>query len=204
MSYLDSNGVVTLASAIKQEMMNTPFTGATDSANGAAGVVPAPDSTWPNYRVLAANGAWKYPMVSKTTTNADGVVTEFLNNSLSSSKTTATHVIRKKLWENASPSSTFAAQTIELSEDVENYLFWVIECRIINTGDEMVSFMFVGRNAGRLTATAVTTNSNKGIARSMSIDSTGTQLTFGAGYYNNDVTAGRMVPFKVFGFYKMS
>ena len=58
MAFLDSNGVETLSTAIKQEVLNTIVVGATSSAAGAAGLVPAPAMGDQN-KFLRGDGTWQ-------------------------------------------------------------------------------------------------------------------------------------------------
>lgn len=58
MAFLDSNGVETLSSAIKQEVLNTIVVGATSSTAGEAGLVPSPGAG-DNTKFLRGDGTWQ-------------------------------------------------------------------------------------------------------------------------------------------------
>lgn len=58
MAFLDSNGVETLSTAIKQEVLNTIVVGATSSTAGEAGLVPSPGAG-DNTKFLRGDGTWQ-------------------------------------------------------------------------------------------------------------------------------------------------
>lgn len=111
---------------------------------------------------------------------------------------------RVVLWQNYSASSAFAAQTITLPESVDNYLFWMIECYLSTTVlNETVTFIVVGKYGTRLHCAGSGSNSNRGNSRDVTIDSTGTRLTFTANYYNNATTNTNLIPKRVYGFFHL-
>ena len=82
MAFLDSNGVETLSTAIKQEVLNTIVVGATSSAAGAAGLVPAPAMGDQNKflrgdvlgKLLAAQAMFLLPAILQLLTLAHGLI----------------------------------------------------------------------------------------------------------------------------------
>ena len=112
-------------------------------------------------------------------------------------------IMRRVLWENAGYSSNFGAQTINIHYDVNNYVFWVIECNLsTSVTNETVSFIATGRNGIRLSFPGTGSNSSKGNSRSAKVNETGVEITFGDNYYNGTKTNQNLIPRRIIGYFE--
>ena len=184
------------------------MTGANSSDAGTHGLVPAPGSvTLPQLHYLSANGTFRAPVATRSMiTSGDIVYEQFSTISATSATETGgrLYTARKVLWENSSPSSSFGAQTITLSDAVDGFLFWTIEFYLsTSVQDKVAPFVIVGKTGIRASFAGSSSNSNRGNSRDVEIDSTGKQLTISANYYNNTQTNANMIPYRVYGFFKL-
>ena len=100
------------------------------------------------------------------------------------------------LWENASPTSSFAAQTIAI--DLSNYNYVLIHFRSFNQGDNTqyeCNQIILNGTTGGLFASGVTT-SNNGTRR---VTVTNTGVEFMSGYWNGNANNDYEVPFYIYG-----
>lgn len=97
------------------------------------------------------------------------------------------------LWSNPSPSSTFAAQSIVLSDAVENYTFLIIECGRSTTNLSKIAGIFVVGYASKqyLVFDEHWYRYVTGI--------NGTNATFGDSYDDSSSDSNKIVPTRVYG-----
>ena len=97
------------------------------------------------------------------------------------------------LWSNPSPSSTFAAQSIVLSDAVENYTFLIIECGRSTTNLSKIAGIFVVGYASKqyLVFDEHWYRYVTGI--------NGTNATFGDSYNDSSSDSNKLVPTHVYG-----
>lgn len=105
------------------------------------------------------------------------------------------------LWENASPTSNFAAQTVTLSDAVTNYDFLVIVVAFsTSTQDHSANLIPVSDIYGgaeyalRINAASSNRTGGRGVTVS-----TATTATFGAGAYNGSTANGYAIPVAIYG-----
>ena len=97
------------------------------------------------------------------------------------------------LWSNPSPSSTFAAQSIVLSDAVENYTFLIIECGRSTTNLSKIAGIFVVGYASK----QYLVFDEHWYRYVMGIN--GTNATFGDSYNDSSSDNNRIVPTHVYG-----
>lgn len=97
------------------------------------------------------------------------------------------------LWSNPSPSSTFAAQSIVLSDEVKNYTFLIIECGRSTTNLSKIACIFVVGYASKqyLVFDEHWYRYVTGI--------NGTNATFGDSYDDSSSDSNKIVPTRVYG-----
>lgn len=97
------------------------------------------------------------------------------------------------LWSNPSPSSTFAAQSIVLSDEVKNYTFLIIECGRATTNLSKIAGIFVVGYASKqyLVFDEHWYRYVTGI--------NGTNATFGDSYDDSSSDSNKIVPTRVYG-----
>ena len=97
------------------------------------------------------------------------------------------------LWSNPSPSSTFAAQSIVLSDAVENYTYLIIECGRATTNLSKIAGIFVVGH----TSKQYLVNDEHWYRYTTGI--IGTNVTFGDSYDDSGSDNNRIVPTCVYG-----
>lgn len=213
MAFLDSNGVETLSSAIKQEVLNTIVVGATSSTAGEAGLVPSPgagdntkflrgDGTW---QVVSGGGsAYELPTASATIKGGikvgDGLT--MTGEVLSVDQGWAT-----LLWTNASPTSSFAGQSVALDSDgsaYDTYDAYLVIALEFNSSDRHTSEIIFKDVIGAIHCWA-STNNNRNGQRTVNVYKTtfyasyGTMMQFQACEYNGSINNSYCIPYKIYG-----
>ena len=97
------------------------------------------------------------------------------------------------LWSNPSPSSTFAAQSIVLSDAVENYTFLIIECGRSTTNLSKIAGIFVVGYANK----QYLVFDEHWYRYVMGIN--GTNATFGDSYDDSSSDNNRIMPTRIYG-----
>lgn len=97
------------------------------------------------------------------------------------------------LWSNPSPSSTFAAQSIVLSDAVENYTFLIIECGRSTTNLSKIAGIFVVGYANK----QYLVFDEHWYRYVMGIN--GTNATFGDSYDDSSSDNNRITPTRIYG-----
>lgn len=261
--FLDQTGLARVRDWIKANFAaKTPFTGASSSAAGAAGLVPAP-AAGDEDKVLGADGSWKtvsgggsYSDFTGATGDTDGAhglvpapaatggastTSEYyrkylcsdgkwrgFNTGRSASKTENSsgeirayvfvdsgyetgrtcsnewYVVRKKLWENASPTSTFAAQTISLdtaSIHDAGYHFILIVYAHSTTDPYLLSQLMIASafTDGKKVALNVNAHNYNRVGGRFITGTTDTSITFSDGMYNQATANQYAIPIAVYG-----
>ena len=103
------------------------------------------------------------------------------------------------LWENGSPNSSFAGQTITLSESVSNFKFIVIEFKNYYSGTQSSYFRKIKLVSDfNLIATSSNNNENLVISRG-GYKASNTSITFYDAYANQAVDNDRLIPIAIYG-----
>ena len=107
------------------------------------------------------------------------------------------------LWENASPTSQFAAQTITLIDAAANYDFVVLYSKFTNDADQSLVPTVLKYDADYPGFTIpIATSGNYGGGRSGSFitSNNGSQIQFGSGSFNKSTTRNDiLIPYKILG-----
>lgn len=184
------------------------FTGAEESVDGEHGLVPAPLSGQQS-NVLFGGGFWALikPIISYQEVNGSiyrkiGIGYKTAENSyvLSPSSMASSDVIRKKLWENASPTSNFASQSITLPDLVTNYHFLLFEFVLSKDSDFLDSVLLptsYGMYVGLRTSNAA--NGRAGV-RTITIITSGSSIaSVDSASYNGNTNNGYVIPIRITG-----
>ena len=108
------------------------------------------------------------------------------------------------LWENASPTSDFAAQTVQI--DFFAYDFMMIEMKSNTTSDAYFTFIGEAVTGHKGFLQKVTTHNSgaavTGIERQFTLASNGVDFTRAFNYIGNTTVNNEMIPYRIFGIKK--
>lgn len=149
------------------------FAGADGTSPGTHGLVPAPAAT-DNVKFLKGDGTWSTVSGGSMTT----------------------------LWQNASPTSQFAAQTITLSDAAANYDYVLVLMKFTTDANGTLVSEVLKYDATYPGFTLMlNTGGNRTATRdgSFTTANNGLSMAFLNCTYNNGANQGMLVPYKIFG-----
>ena len=101
------------------------------------------------------------------------------------------------IWENASPASSFSAQTI--SVDLNNYDYFAIQLVFSNTGPTTIAAQIFPVENATVSATIIGSSNNRTGGRDLTYNSTNKSIVFVAANYNGSSNNAYAIPYKIFG-----
>lgn len=107
-----------------------------------------------------------------------------------------TKLKRKILWTNPGPTSSFSAQTITLSESLDNYEYYEILFKQTNTNDRTMTTGKIPVGYGTILSWNTSINMYRPTATTVS----GNTISFEDGKTTNGVDNSTTIPIKVIGY----